>query len=148
MPFTEVTITLEDVATPTDLAIDGDVIVVDIPDQDLRELCLRQLGRAPTDLAAAPLGLLGLGKLSMSDLLRHHQRLQSSLHELMWRPYFDRAEDFSGTVIQSDTFRAVVSLICSSAMWHHPDRVLRKFGMIQDPPHPRHPAAEIRFFLS
>ncbi|CAI0459961.1 unnamed protein product [Linum tenue] len=34
MSFGEVTITLEDVATLTGIAIDGDVVVVDIPDQD------------------------------------------------------------------------------------------------------------------
>ncbi|CAI0389532.1 unnamed protein product, partial [Linum tenue] len=68
----------------------------------------------------------------------------------MWSPYFDRAQDFAGTVIQSDTFRAVVPLIFFSlTMWHHPDRMLGQFGMIQDPPHHPHPhpAAEIRFFL-
>ncbi|CAI0400477.1 unnamed protein product [Linum tenue] len=50
MPFGEVTITLEDVATLTGLAIDGDVVVVDIPDEDWSAMCLRLLGQAPTDL--------------------------------------------------------------------------------------------------
>ncbi|CAI0537342.1 unnamed protein product, partial [Linum tenue] len=50
MPFAEVTITLEDVATLTSLAIDGDAVVIDIPDQDWRDMCLRRLGRAPTEL--------------------------------------------------------------------------------------------------
>ncbi|CAL1397098.1 unnamed protein product [Linum trigynum] len=50
MPFGEVTITLEDVATLTGLAIDGDVVVVDIPDEDWSAMCLRLLGRAPNDL--------------------------------------------------------------------------------------------------
>ncbi|CAI0559408.1 unnamed protein product [Linum tenue] len=34
LSFGEVMITLEDVATLTGLAIDGDVIIVDIPDED------------------------------------------------------------------------------------------------------------------
>ncbi|CAI0430001.1 unnamed protein product [Linum tenue] len=66
----------------------------------------------------------------------------------VWRPYFERAQDLSGSVIQSDMFRAVVPLICfSSAMWHHPDCVLEQFGMMQDEPHQPHPVADIRFFL-
>ncbi|CAI0464189.1 unnamed protein product [Linum tenue] len=50
MPFGEVTITLEDVATLTGLAIDGDAVIVDIPDEDWSAMCLRLLGQAPTDL--------------------------------------------------------------------------------------------------
>ncbi|CAI0446100.1 unnamed protein product, partial [Linum tenue] len=50
MPFGEVTITLENVATLTGLAIDGDAVIVDIPDEDWSAMCLRLLGQAPTDL--------------------------------------------------------------------------------------------------
>ncbi|CAI0550773.1 unnamed protein product [Linum tenue] len=55
MPFGEVTITLEDVATLTDLAIDCDAVIVDIPNEDWSVPCLRLLGRAPTDLSSGVL---------------------------------------------------------------------------------------------
>ncbi|CAI0550026.1 unnamed protein product [Linum tenue] len=194
MPFGEVTITLEDVTTLTGLAIDGDVVVVDIPDEDWSAMCLRLLGRAPTDLGGGVIRIAWLRRLSMSYCFLHHPRRQSSLQEpvlsylyremgrsalqmtassslggdfggwfallmiwtwerfphtsplhaetgaqitqdavpsgLRWLPAHTR-QDYNGIVIQSDTFRAVVSLICfSSQMWHHPDRVLGKFGMI------------------
>ncbi|CAI0558987.1 unnamed protein product [Linum tenue] len=73
------------------------------------------------------------------------------METMVWQPYVERALHLRGSVIQSETFRAVVPLICFSAMmWHHPDRVLRKFGMRQPephPPHPPHPEAEARFFF-
>ncbi|CAI0433343.1 unnamed protein product [Linum tenue] len=85
MPFGEVTITLEDVATLTGLAIDGDAVIVDIPDEDWSAMCLRLLGQAPTDLGGGVTGLLGSGRLSMSYRFLHHQRRQSSLQEQDWR---------------------------------------------------------------
>ncbi|CAI0558749.1 unnamed protein product, partial [Linum tenue] len=40
--------------------------------------------------------------------------------------------------------RAVVPLICFSVvMWHHPDRVPRQFGMMQNEPHHQALEAEI-----
>ncbi|CAI0432598.1 unnamed protein product, partial [Linum tenue] len=60
-----------------------------------------------------------------------------------WQPYVERAVHLRGTVIQSETFRVVLPLICFSAvMWHHPDCVLRQFGMRQHEPHQPHPEAE------
>ncbi|CAI0560802.1 unnamed protein product [Linum tenue] len=84
MPFGEVTITLEDVATLNGLAIDGDAVIVDIPDEDWSAMCLRLLGQAPTDLGGGVIrGLLGSGRLSMSYRFLHHQRRQSSMLERM-----------------------------------------------------------------
>ncbi|CAI0389530.1 unnamed protein product [Linum tenue] len=60
MPFGEMMITLEDIATLTGLAIDGDAVVVDIPDQDLRDMCLWRLGRAPTNLGSSPIRIAWL----------------------------------------------------------------------------------------
>ncbi|CAI0425451.1 unnamed protein product [Linum tenue] len=50
LPCGEVTITLEDVVTLSGLAIDGDAVVVDIPDEEWSAICLRLLGRVPVDL--------------------------------------------------------------------------------------------------
>ncbi|CAI0551354.1 unnamed protein product [Linum tenue] len=51
LPFGEITITSEDVVTLSGLAIDGDVVVVDIPDEEWSAICLRLLGRVPADLS-------------------------------------------------------------------------------------------------
>ncbi|CAI0448511.1 unnamed protein product, partial [Linum tenue] len=45
LPFGEVTITLEEVVTLSCLAIDGDAVVVDIPDEEWLTICLILLGR-------------------------------------------------------------------------------------------------------
>ncbi|CAI0386563.1 unnamed protein product [Linum tenue] len=50
LPCGEITITLEDVVTLSGLAIDGDAVVVDIPDEEWSAICLRLLGRVPYDL--------------------------------------------------------------------------------------------------
>ncbi|CAI0561096.1 unnamed protein product [Linum tenue] len=51
IPFGEITITLEDVVTLSGLAIDGDAVVVDIPDEEWSTIFLRLLGRVPADLS-------------------------------------------------------------------------------------------------
>ncbi|CAI0393847.1 unnamed protein product [Linum tenue] len=45
LSFGEVTITLEDVVTLIGLAIDGDAVIVDIPDEEWSEICVRLLGQ-------------------------------------------------------------------------------------------------------
>ncbi|CAI0445035.1 unnamed protein product [Linum tenue] len=50
--FGEITIRLEDVVTLSGLAIDGDAVVVDIPDEEWSATCLRLLGRVPADLSS------------------------------------------------------------------------------------------------
>ncbi|CAI0543509.1 unnamed protein product [Linum tenue] len=50
LPCGEITITLEDVVTLSGLAIDGDAVVIDIPDEEWSAICLRLLGRVPYDL--------------------------------------------------------------------------------------------------
>ncbi|CAI0385552.1 unnamed protein product, partial [Linum tenue] len=222
LPFGEVTITLEDVVTLSGLAIDGDVVVVDIPDEEWPAICLRLLGRVPDDLSggvvrivwlrdefshlpenasqevteqfarAYALSLMGgvlfpdrsgapvhlqyllliedwqragrfaWGAAVLSYLYREMEtRAQiaeeasprglrwlpantrqygdqlfqytvwfDEMETMVWQPYVKRAHHLRGSVIQSETFRAVVPLICFFAvMWHHPDRVLRQFGM-------------------
>ncbi|CAI0443396.1 unnamed protein product [Linum tenue] len=70
------------------------------------------------------------------------------METMVWQPYIERALHLRGSMIQSEKFRAVVPLICFSAvMWHHPDRVLWQFGMRQPEPHQPHPEVEVRFFL-
>ncbi|CAI0381173.1 unnamed protein product, partial [Linum tenue] len=51
LPFGEVTITLEDVVTLSGLAIDDDVVVVDILDEEWQVIYLRLLGRVSDDLS-------------------------------------------------------------------------------------------------
>ncbi|CAI0400711.1 unnamed protein product, partial [Linum tenue] len=63
MPVGEVTITLEDVATLSGLPIDGEAVIVDVPDREWSETCTRLLGHAPNDLSG------GVVKLSW---LREH----------------------------------------------------------------------------
>ncbi|CAI0446567.1 unnamed protein product [Linum tenue] len=60
LPFGEVTITLEDVVTLNGLAIDGDAVVVDIPDEEWSEICLRLLGRVPDDLSGGVVRIVWL----------------------------------------------------------------------------------------
>ncbi|CAI0433958.1 unnamed protein product [Linum tenue] len=50
MPLGEVTITLEDVATLSGLPIDGEAVIVDVPDREWLATCIRLLGHAPNDL--------------------------------------------------------------------------------------------------
>ncbi|CAI0468506.1 unnamed protein product [Linum tenue] len=280
LPFGEVTITLEDVATLTGLPIDGDPVIVDIPDEEWSAICVRLLGQTPTELSggvvriswlrdefnrlpanassettqqyarAYALSLMGgvlfpdrsggtvhlqylllvedwqragrfaWGAAVLAYLYREMGRsvlymTQSSslggdlggwvpllhlwawerfpqiaprhietsepitedtyprgarwlpantrqhgnelyqyklffdeLSTIVWCPYSARDEQFRGSVIRSDTFRAIVPLICFSAvMWHYPDRVLRQFGMLQNVPHQPHSEFEIRYFL-
>ncbi|CAL1397890.1 unnamed protein product [Linum trigynum] len=280
LPFGEVTITLEDVATLTGLPIDGDPVIVDIPDEEWSAMCVRLLGQSPTEVSrgavriswlrdefnrlpanassettqqyarayalylmggvlfpdrsggmvhlqylllvedwqragrfawgAAVLAYLyremGMSVLLMTqssslggDLggwvpllqlwvwerfpqitLRHTETMEpitvdtyprgarwlpantrqhgnelyqyklffDELSTIVWCPYSARDEQFRVSVIRSDTFRALVPLICFSAvMWHYPDRVLRQFGMLQNVPHQPHSEFEIRYFL-
>ncbi|CAI0550896.1 unnamed protein product [Linum tenue] len=51
LPFGEITIMLEDVVTLSGLTIDGDAVVVDIPDEVWSAIGLRLLGRVSTDLS-------------------------------------------------------------------------------------------------
>ncbi|CAI0424792.1 unnamed protein product, partial [Linum tenue] len=82
------------------------------------------------------------------DKLFQYKLWFDEMETMVWQPYVERAHHLRGSVIQSETFRAVVPLICFSAvMWHHPDRVLWHFGMRQTVPHPPHPKVEVRFFL-
>ncbi|CAI0472822.1 unnamed protein product [Linum tenue] len=267
IPFGEITITLEDVVTLSGLAIDGDAVVVDIPDEEWSAICLRLLGRVPADLSggvgvvrnvwlrdefshlpgnasqevieqfarayalslmggvlfpdrsgatvhlqyllliedwqragrfawgaavlsylyretdrstlhithtgtslggdlggwvallqfwawerfphlaprhsetrahisedASPRGLrwLSANNRQYGDQLFQYKLWFDAMDTVVWQPYLERALQLRGSVIQSETFRAVVPLICfSSVMWHHPDRVLRQFGMRQ-----------------
>ncbi|CAI0458564.1 unnamed protein product [Linum tenue] len=199
LPCGEITITLEDVVTLSGLAIDGDAVVVDIPDEEWSAICLRLLGRVPVDLVggvavvrivwlrvefshlpedasqefwawerfphlaprdsetraqatedAHPRGLRWLSASSRQygDQLFQYKLWFDAMDTVVWQPYRERALHLRGSVIQSETFRAVVPLICfSSVMWHHPDRVLRQFGMRQHEPHQPHPESEVRFFL-
>ncbi|CAI0450910.1 unnamed protein product, partial [Linum tenue] len=106
--------------------------------------------RAPATEDAHPRGLRWLSASSRQygDQLFHYKLWFDAMDTVVWQPYRERALHLRGSVIQSDTFRAVVPLICfSSVMWHHPDRVLRQFGMRQHEPHQPHPEAEVRFFL-
>ncbi|CAI0392715.1 unnamed protein product [Linum tenue] len=188
IPFGEITITLEDVVTLSGLAIDGDAFVVDIPDEEWSEICLRLLGRVPVDLSGG-VGVLFLDRSGATvhlqyllliedwqragqfpgellfyptctvkwllansrqygDQLFQYKLWFDAMDTVVWQPYLERALHLRGSVIQSETFRAVMPLICfSSVMWHHLDHVLRQFGMRQHEPHPPHPEAEVRFFL-
>ncbi|CAI0429311.1 unnamed protein product [Linum tenue] len=60
LPFGEVTITLEDVVTLSGLAIDGDAVVVDIPDEDWPTIYLRLLGWIPDDLSGGVVRIVWL----------------------------------------------------------------------------------------
>ncbi|CAI0390226.1 unnamed protein product [Linum tenue] len=51
LPVGEVTIILEDVATLTDLPIEGEPVILDIPYEEWSETCMRLLGHAPADLS-------------------------------------------------------------------------------------------------
>ncbi|CAI0558874.1 unnamed protein product [Linum tenue] len=60
------------------------------------------------------------------DQLFQYKLWFDEMETMVWQPYVERALHLRGSVIQSETFRAVVPLICFSAvMWHHPHRVLR-----------------------
>ncbi|CAI0399589.1 unnamed protein product [Linum tenue] len=99
---------------------------------------------------ASPRGLrwLSANSRQYGDQLFQYKLWFDAMDTVVWQPYRERALHLRGSVIQSETFRAVVPLICfSSVMWHHPDRVLRQFGMRQHEPHPPHPEAEVRFFI-
>ncbi|CAI0423059.1 unnamed protein product [Linum tenue] len=48
----EVTITLEDVVTLSGLPIDGEAVIVDVPDQEWSATYTKLLGHAPTDLSS------------------------------------------------------------------------------------------------
>ncbi|CAI0425086.1 unnamed protein product [Linum tenue] len=264
LPFGEFTNTLEDVVTLSGLAIDGDAVVVDIPDEEWSKICLRLLGRVPANVSggvgvvmtiwlgdefshlpgnasqevtekfarAYALSLIGgvlfpdrsratvhlqylllvedwlraerfawgaavlsymyreMGRLTLHithsstslggdhggwvalmqlwawerfpHLIPRHSETRAQISKdasprglrwlpanscqyvdqlfqyklwfdemdtMVWQPYVERALHLRRSVIQSETFRAVVSLICFSlVMWHHPDRVLWKFG--------------------
>ncbi|CAI0378616.1 unnamed protein product [Linum tenue] len=251
LSFGEVTITLENVVTLSGLAIDGDAVVVDIPDEEWPEICLRLLGRVPDDLSGDVVRIVWLrdefnhlpgnasrevteqfarayalplmGGVLFPDRSGVTVHVQSALHithsstslggdlggwvpllqlwawerfphltprhsetraqivedasprgvrwlpantrqygdqlfqyklwfdemeTMVCQPYVERALHLRGSVIESETFRAVVPLICFSVvMWHHPNRVLRHFGMRKPEPHLPHPEAEVRFFL-
>ncbi|CAI0460932.1 unnamed protein product [Linum tenue] len=106
--------------------------------------------RAPATEDAHPRGLRWLSASSRQygDQLFQYKLWFDAMDNVVWQPYRERALHLRGSVIQSETFRAVVPLICfSSVMWHHPDRVLRQFGMRQQEPHQPHPESEVRFFL-
>ncbi|CAI0550099.1 unnamed protein product, partial [Linum tenue] len=99
---------------------------------------------------ASPRGLrwLPANTHRYGDQLFQYKLWFDEMDTMVWQPYVGRALHLRGSVIQSETFRAVVPLICfSSVMWHHLDRVLRQFGMRQHEPHPPHSEAEVRFFL-
>ncbi|CAI0384264.1 unnamed protein product, partial [Linum tenue] len=103
--------------------------------------------RAQATEDASPRGLrwLSANSRQYGDQLFQYRLWFDAMDTVVWQPYLERALHLRGSVIQSETFRAVVPLICfSSMMWHHPDRVLRQFGMRQHEPHPE---AEVRFFL-
>ncbi|CAI0429851.1 unnamed protein product, partial [Linum tenue] len=107
---------------------------------------------APRDseTRAHPRGLRWLSASSRQygDQLFQYKLLFDAMDTVVWQPYRERALHLRGSVIQSETFRAIVPLICfSSVMWHHPDRVLQQFGMRQHEPHQPHPESEVRFFL-
>ncbi|CAI0558750.1 unnamed protein product [Linum tenue] len=53
MSLGEVTITLEDVDTLSGLPIDGEAVIIDVPDQEWSATCMRLLGHAPTDLSGS-----------------------------------------------------------------------------------------------
>ncbi|CAI0389938.1 unnamed protein product [Linum tenue] len=63
----EVTITLEDVATLSGLLIDGEAVIVDVPNQEWLATCIKLLGHAPTDLSG--------GVVRMSWLKEHFNNL-------------------------------------------------------------------------
>ncbi|CAI0558229.1 unnamed protein product, partial [Linum tenue] len=67
MPVGEVTITLEDVATLSGLPIDGEAVIVDVPDREWSETCTRLLGHAPNDLSG--------GVVRLSWLREHFNNL-------------------------------------------------------------------------
>ncbi|CAI0462701.1 unnamed protein product [Linum tenue] len=46
----ELTITLQDVATLNGISIDGEAVIVDVPDREWSETCIRLLGHAHNDL--------------------------------------------------------------------------------------------------
>ncbi|CAI0464786.1 unnamed protein product [Linum tenue] len=99
---------------------------------------------------ASPRGLRWLlaNTRQYGDQLFQYKLWFDEMETMVWQPYVERALHLRGSVIQSETFRVVVPLIWFSAvMWHHPDRVLRQFGMRQLEPHPPHPEAEVRFFI-
>ncbi|CAI0551355.1 unnamed protein product [Linum tenue] len=106
--------------------------------------------RAQNSEDASPRGLrwLSANSRQYGDQLFQYKLWFDAMDTVVWQPYLERALHLRGSVIQSETFQAVVPLICfSSVMWHHPDRVLRQFGMRQHEPHQPHPEAEVRFFL-
>ncbi|CAI0429312.1 unnamed protein product [Linum tenue] len=106
--------------------------------------------RAQIGEDASPRGLrwLPASTRQYGDQLFQYKLWFDEMETMVWQPYVERTVHLRGSVIQFETFRAVVPLICFSAvMWHHPDRVLRQFGMREHEPHQPHPEVEVRFFL-
>ncbi|CAI0393752.1 unnamed protein product, partial [Linum tenue] len=172
MSVGEVTITLEDVATLSGLLIDGEAVIVDVPDRDyawgaaVLAYLYREMGRSvlhmtqssstggeiggwvallqlwawerfpliapqhtvtdePITADASPRGARWLPAMTRQhgDQLFSYKLFFDVLETIVWLPYWERDLQFRGFVPQSDTFRAVVPLICFSVvMWHHPDR--------------------------
>ncbi|CAI0444176.1 unnamed protein product [Linum tenue] len=103
MPVGEATITLENVATLSGLPIDSEGVIVDIPDREWSETCVRLLGHTPSDLRG--------GVVRISWLREHFNNMppnaSSEITEQFARAY---ALSLMGCMLFPDRTRATVHL--------------------------------------
>ncbi|CAI0421712.1 unnamed protein product [Linum tenue] len=95
----------------------------------------REMGRSVLHIFHSSSSLGGdlAGWVPPTAVLRRTQphMVLDGFRPTLWQSYVERAQHLRGSVIQSETFWAVVPLISFSAViWHHPDRVHRQFGMM------------------